>query len=214
MGSAVVAPCKMRIVPIDPRTPVVVGAAATQRRDGDPATAPDAIALIVAALEAAAADCGAPALLRRVDLVLVPKGSWSWSNPGRLVAEAIGTPAARTVRAEIGVLQHTLLARAADAVASGAAVVVAVCGGEARWRAAQAARAGVSLVDATAPAVAEAGAVISSGGGVVPPEPVKLMGVHHAISCAGDAGSEPLAGQHSVRPSIEALRLDRAPAGR
>jgi acetyl-CoA C-acetyltransferase len=133
-------------VPIDPRTPVVVGAAATQRRDGDPVTAPDAIELMVAALHDAGADAGAPGLLPRVDVVLVPKGSWSWSNPGRHVAVAIGAEA-RGVRAEIGVLQHTLLANAAAAVARGAANVVAVCGGETRFRAAQAARAGAVLVD-------------------------------------------------------------------
>lgn len=120
-------------MPVDPRTPVLVGAGTASQRFDDPRDGADAIGLMVAACEAAAADAGAPALLRRADLVLVPEGTWRYPDPARLVAAALGAPA-RTVLAKQGVLQTTLLERAASAIQSGAANVVLVVGGEAKWR--------------------------------------------------------------------------------
>src|SRR5262249_28463316 len=52
----------------------------------------------------------------------------------RLIAARVGAAAARTQLAEIGVLQTTLFGGAADAIASGAADVVLVAGGEAKYR--------------------------------------------------------------------------------
>jgi acetyl-CoA C-acetyltransferase len=73
----------------------------------------------------------APALGPAVDLVLVPQGTWRTADPGRIVAGRLGATA-RTVVAELGVLQQTLLTRAAQDVAEGRADVVLVVGGEAR----------------------------------------------------------------------------------
>ena len=39
------------------------------------------------ALEAAAADAGAPSLLAAVDRIAVPQGTWSYADPARLVAD-------------------------------------------------------------------------------------------------------------------------------
>ena len=110
---------------VDPRLPVLAGWGVVVDRDGTTG----AVDLMEAATRRALED--APALGPAVDLVLVPQGTWRTSDPGRLIAERLGATA-RTVVAELGVLQQTLLTRAARDVAEGRADVVLVVGGEAR----------------------------------------------------------------------------------
>lgn len=129
-------------MPVPPRTPVLVGAAAVQQRAQDPRTALDAIELMTDAAARAALDAEAPALLAAASSIRVPRGLWTWPDPARLVADRIGAAAARTEVAEIGILQTTLFGRAAEAIASGEEDVVVVLGGEAKHRDALAARAG------------------------------------------------------------------------
>ena len=112
-------------MPVDPRLPVLAGWGVASDRDG----ALGAVDLMEASARRAVEV--APALGAAVDLVLVPQGTWRTGDPGRLVAGRLGaTP--RTVVAELGVLQQTLLTRAAEDVAAGRADVVLVVGGEAR----------------------------------------------------------------------------------
>ena len=113
---------------MDPRLPVVVGAAAAVP-SAEPA---DPLELMARASEAAAADAGSPGLLSSVDLVLCPRGSWPCADPGRVLARRFGAARARSVVAELGVLQTTLVSRAAAAVSGGTADVVLISGGEAR----------------------------------------------------------------------------------
>jgi acetyl-CoA C-acetyltransferase len=80
----------------------------------------------------AASNAGAPSLLRAVNRIAVPQGSWSLSNPARLVASRIGAENARTYLCQIGVSQQEVIDDALDAIASGQADVVLVVGGEAR----------------------------------------------------------------------------------
>ena len=132
---------------LDPRTPVLVGAAAITQRSSDPSTASDAVELMVAALRAAADDAGGPdphRLIKQAEIIMAPGGSWPSADPGRVVAEQLGiTP--KTLLAELGVLQQTLFTKACEAIVAGDASVVLVCGGEARARAASAAKAGVTI---------------------------------------------------------------------
>jgi acetyl-CoA C-acetyltransferase len=121
-------------VTLGPRTPVLVGAAAAGQPRDDPADAPDVIGLMVEACEAAADDAGDPSLLRQADVVLTPRGSWRIGDPGRLVAGRIGNTRARTLVAEVGILQTSLFDWAARSIASGDVDVALVVGGEARWR--------------------------------------------------------------------------------
>lgn len=116
---------------MDPRTPVIVGIGTATDRAG---TTPDVRLLMEAAAQAAAADAGRPDLLGRLDLVLVPRGTWQLADPGRRLAERFGAPA-RTLLAELGVLQTTLFARAVAAVAAGDADCTLVVGGEAAYSA-------------------------------------------------------------------------------
>lgn len=119
---------------VDPSTPVVVGIGEIVHRPGPEFAPMSATALMIEAALVAMAETGhGSALGALVDEVLVPHGTWDESNPGRSVAEAIGAPDARTVRSELGVLQHSLLARAASGVASGRIVAAVVVGGENRW---------------------------------------------------------------------------------
>jgi acetyl-CoA C-acetyltransferase len=130
---------------LDSRTPVLVGVAAVSQRERDPAAGREPLELMVRALECAAEDAGAPALLGRADGIRVPRGFWNYSDPGRLIAERFGAPQARTQLAELGVLQTTILGRAARDIATGRADVVLVTGGEARYRTQRGERSGIDL---------------------------------------------------------------------
>jgi len=130
---------------LDPRTPVLVGAGVASQREEDPARAQEPCALMAEALARAGDDAGDSSLLAEAALVAVPRGFWRYPDPGRLVAESIGAKQARTLVAEIGVLQTTLFAEAARAIREGADVVL-VTGGEARHRAQRARAAGLPEV--------------------------------------------------------------------
>ncbi len=90
------------------------------------------IELMTQACRSAALDAGSPALLRAVDRVSVPQGSWSLSDPARMVASRLGATAARTYLSQIGVSQQEVIDDALEAIASGAADAVLIVGGEAR----------------------------------------------------------------------------------
>ena len=128
---------------LDPRTPVLVGVGAVSQREADPARALEPFELMVRALEGAADDAGSRSWLERADTVAVPRGFWDYSDPARLVADRLCTPRTRTQLAEIGVLQTTLIGKAGEAIRDGRAdVVLLIAGGEAKWRALQAQKAG------------------------------------------------------------------------
>ena len=97
---------------MNPRTPVLT-AAATLSFDAGPGETPEALEMAVRVVR----QLGHPDLLRRVGLILVPKGTWTYGDPGRAVATAIGADA-RSVMAEVGVLQQTILSWACDAIAA------------------------------------------------------------------------------------------------
>lgn len=129
---------------LDPRTPVLVGVGAIHERVDDPRQASEPLDLMAAALERAALDAGHPGLLAAVDTIWTPRGFWTYSNPGRLLAERFGAANPRTVVAEIGVLQTTLLGAAARALAEGKSEIAMIVGGEARDRSARLRRLGLS----------------------------------------------------------------------
>lgn len=133
-------------MPLDPRTPVLVGVGTVTRHpdEADPAAASSPIDLMVEAARHAADDSGAAALLDSVRWIGVPEGTWGWRDPGRAVAAALGVDA-HTVVAEVGVLQHSLWWRAAELVADGRLDVALIVGGEARQRERLATRVGVDL---------------------------------------------------------------------
>jgi acetyl-CoA C-acetyltransferase len=118
---------------VDPRTPVLVGAGVAHQRSDDPAESVEAVALMGSAVARAGEDAGAPALLAQAQAVYVPRGTWRYRDPGRIIAERFGARA-RTVIAELGVLQSTPFSRACRAIAAGDLDVAIVVGGEAKFR--------------------------------------------------------------------------------
>lgn len=125
--------------PVDPRTPVLVGVGRLTQHEDDPTVALEALELMIAATACARDDTGSRRALERVGMVLVPKGIWSYSDPGRLIATRVGAVGATTVLAEVGVLQQTLLSRAAERIGAGAIEAALVVGGEAKYRSLRAA---------------------------------------------------------------------------
>jgi acetyl-CoA C-acetyltransferase len=125
-----------------PNTPVLVGVAVFQQKQEDYLQALEPVALMERALRDAAQDAGSAALLTKVDEIIVPRGMWSYSDPGRLLAEALGAPAATTVLADFGITQQSLITRACERILNGTAQVVLVTGGEAKYRALCAIKAG------------------------------------------------------------------------
>ena len=134
----------------DPSAPLIVGAGAIQQRFDDPARADDALTLMRRALEAAADDAGSRALLDAATVLMLPQGTWRGADPAAVVTPWNRTM--RTVVADIGVLQQTLVSKACASVAAGEADIVLVCGGEAKHRALRATITGVSASDAAADA--------------------------------------------------------------
>ena len=124
---------------VGPDTPVLVGVAAVQQKYEDYTEGLEAVALMELALRNAAQDAGAPELLTAADEILVPKGIWKYSDPGRLLADAFGAGSsvgagATTVLGEIGILQQSLISRACQRISEGKASVVLVTGAETKYR--------------------------------------------------------------------------------
>ncbi|MAE93914.1 MAG: acetyl-CoA acetyltransferase [Deltaproteobacteria bacterium] len=116
----------------DPRTPVLVGAGQVLQRAEDPREAQEPLLLMAEAAERAAEDAGAPDLLRRLDAIRVPKGLWSYSNPGAWLAQRFGAVRPET---QLGVISGTtvlkMLAESADDIQAGRRDAILVVGGEA-----------------------------------------------------------------------------------
>ncbi len=127
------------------RIPVVVGVGSVNRHAEDPHTIGEPIALMEESIRLAAQDAASDALLAGVDEIIVPRGFWAYSDPGRLLAERIGAVGARTVVAEIGILQSSLLGRAAGEIAAGRSEVAILVGGEAHDRATRLQRMGAEV---------------------------------------------------------------------
>jgi acetyl-CoA C-acetyltransferase len=133
---------------VDPRTPVIAGVGVASQHLDQPGAGLEALELMVKATQAAADDSGADAaLLRAVERIAVPGGTWAYRDPGRLIGARIGAPEARTVLVPPGTPQQTLLDDALRSVRDGVLDVALVVGGEAARRAVMARRAGVEIID-------------------------------------------------------------------
>jgi acetyl-CoA C-acetyltransferase len=112
---------------IDDRTPVIVGAG--QRNVRDHGSEP--IDLMTRCVEAALADADAPALRQAISAVRVVWGVWPYADPGRLVGERIGAPAARTTLTVMGGNQvYDLVNDTAVRIRRGELDVAVICAAE------------------------------------------------------------------------------------
>ncbi len=134
---------------LDPNTPILVAAAAVQQREETAGSGLEPYQMMVAALEKAAAEVGAAELLTRAGRIEVPKGIWQYSDPARLVADAIGAEQAQTVLAEIGILQQTCINRVCNSIASSEINVAIVTGAETKYRSLRGQIEGVEITETT-----------------------------------------------------------------
>ncbi len=114
---------------IDPRTPVIVGVGQISHRD----RGAEPIELMARCAELAFADTGdrAEAMRERVDAVRIVWGVWPYRDPGRLVAERIGTSGARTTITTTGGNQvYDLVIDTADRIQRGEIDVAVLCAAE------------------------------------------------------------------------------------
>ncbi|HEV7420252.1 MAG TPA: acetyl-CoA acetyltransferase [Mycobacterium sp.] len=116
-------------MPIDPRTPVLVGYGQVNQHDGDPAIEP------VDLMERAARAAADPRVLEAVQSVrIVNLLSWRYRNPGLLVAHRIRAPHAESRYTSIGGnVPQALVNQACRDIARGRVDTVLIAGAEA-WR--------------------------------------------------------------------------------
>ena len=128
---------------IDPRTPVLVGAGQVTNRPGpegaDLSRRPEPVALMAQALQLAADDCtgvecsvAGRRLLERADSIRVLRPlSWEYTDPGRLVSEALGIgPAESVLTTTGGNNAQRLVNRTALAIGRGELDVAVVTGAD------------------------------------------------------------------------------------
>src|SRR5947209_439243 len=89
----------------------------------------------------AASDAGPRSLLAAVDRIVVPRGTWSYTDPGRIVAERVGAKRTASWLVDLGIPQQTLLNEAMGAILAGEIDIAVVVGAEAKARSARLAKA-------------------------------------------------------------------------
>ena len=82
--------------------PVLVGVGQLLQRLEDPQEALEPMEMMIAALERAGEDSGAPALLQRADSIYVVRGMWDYGDPGREIARRFGATLSETVGTAYG----------------------------------------------------------------------------------------------------------------
>ncbi len=132
-------------------TPVIVGVGFCQNHSEDPAGCPEPFQLMVSAIRDAARDAGRPTLVAELESISVEQGMWQYRNPGRLIADELGCPGARSILADLGVLQLTPLFDLFAAIQSGDCSIGVVTGGEAKFRELRARITGVPVSNTVQP---------------------------------------------------------------
>jgi acetyl-CoA C-acetyltransferase len=134
-------------MPLDPRTPVIVGTGQLVRHPERADDLPEPAQMMAEVLRAAADDAKAPSLLSRADSVrVVGQMSRRWVNPALAVAELVGASPRDTVRTTVGGNSPGLLLNdTATAIAAGEMEVALLCGVEAIFTRRLARRQGVTL---------------------------------------------------------------------
>ena len=116
---------------LDPRAPVIVGVAQVTDRVSDPTAARTPVELMVDALRSAAVDAGSPGCITGLEVVGVVGGIWSYTDPGRQVADQAGASIASTLLTGLsGTSPQCLLDHLATQIAGGGIEAAAMVGGE------------------------------------------------------------------------------------
>jgi acetyl-CoA C-acetyltransferase len=132
--------------------PVLVGVGQLLQRADDPSDAAEPLAMMVAALELAGEDAGAPKLLQRANSIYVLRGMWRYGDPGREIARRLGARPDETVGTPYGGnLAQACVIDAAREIQAGRRDVVLVAGAENGRSQGQAQRQGTLLRETEAP---------------------------------------------------------------
>ena len=127
---------------VDPRTPVLVGAGQFIQKPDNPVEAIEPLAMMREALEAAADDAGARALLDRATHTWVVKGAWPYTDPGRLLRNEFGNNSKTGLSTDGGNTPQSLVNKASLRIQNGEADIVLIVGAEGIWSRRRAKRAG------------------------------------------------------------------------
>ena len=139
-------------MPLDPRTPVLVGVAHVAQKFADPREAQEPLALMVDASRKAGEDAGAPSLLERADAVRVTRGRWRYEDPARVVAERLGCPSAQTgISPYGGNMVQAMLSASCREILAGERDIVLLTGAEVGYSQAKSKAQGVTLSFSEAP---------------------------------------------------------------
>lgn len=126
---------------LDESTPVLVGVGTACRSpiERGPDGPVEPIDLMVEAARESVDDAlsasrggGATELIRAIDWIAVPVGTWSCSDPAALVAQRLGVEDVHTVRVDVGVSQQTPLRVAWELISAARIDAAMVVGGEAK----------------------------------------------------------------------------------
>jgi acetyl-CoA C-acetyltransferase len=124
----------MNVLSLPDKLPVIIGVGFCQEKLEDASTSSEASQLMVNAIADAALDAGQPALVQQLDSITVLKGMWEYKNPGKLLADQLGCPKAKSILADVGNLQLSALFDLCNAIAEGTQDIGVVVGGEAKYR--------------------------------------------------------------------------------
>ena len=133
-------------MPLDPRTPVLVGVAQLAQRVDDPLTGDEPLEMMITAVEAAARDAGSKEFAARADAVCVIRGRWRYTNPAGVVRERIGAATAQTAITPYGGnMVQSAVNHYAGAITRGERDIVVFAGAEHGRSQARARKQGVEL---------------------------------------------------------------------
>ena len=122
-----------------PNTPVIIGVGFYQQKLDDPLACLEPCQLMLEAVRDAASDAAvgggeAQAILQQLDSISICQGMWEYKNPGKLLADALGCSSAKSILADLGVLQLGPLFDLCQSIAAGEQALGVVTGGEAKYR--------------------------------------------------------------------------------
>ena len=124
--------------------PVLVGIGSLQQK-GSFEQLDEALILMEKATLRAIEDTENPKISNYIDEIQIPKGYWSYRDPGKWIAEKHGFPNAETSVTKIGVLQQNLINSACKKIISGQIRASLITGGEARYKKIQALKEGLTF---------------------------------------------------------------------
>ena len=121
--------------------PVLIGVSSLQQK-GSFDDLDEALVLMEKVTLGAIEDTEAPEIKKYIDEIQVPKGYWSYRDPGKWIAERHGFSSAETSVTKIGVLQQNLINSACKKIINGDIRASLIVGGEARFKKIQALKEG------------------------------------------------------------------------